>query len=121
MECFAGRYSAALAVVPFGRRRAFCEQKRHHHHHHHHQNSYQCWDGRRVQLQVVNSGGREDSCTAVKEEFADEEDYIKAGGTQLLFVKMQERKNMEKQGKITDKVYWVFSVLFCSLFCALIT
>lgn len=111
MECFATRYSAALAV-PFGRMRAFCEQKRHHHHHHHHhnhhhhhhQNSYQCWDGRRVHLQVVNSGGREESCTAVKEEFADEEDYIKAGGTQLLFVKMQERKNMEKQGKIADKL-----------------
>lgn len=36
--------------------------------------------------------------------FADEEDYIKAGGSELLFVGMQGRKLMSMQGKIADKV-----------------
>lgn len=50
------------------------------------------------------------SCvTTVKDEeemkgFADEEDFVKAGGSELLFVQMQERKPMEKQSRITDKV-----------------
>lgn len=102
MECLAARSSAAALAVschnwsPLRRRRAFGKQK---------QQNYRCRNRRRVDLQVVNSSGREESCTAVKEEFADEEDYIKAGGTQLLFVQMQARKQMEKQGKMADKVY----------------
>ncbi|KMZ59007.1 lycopene epsilon cyclase [Zostera marina] len=36
--------------------------------------------------------------------FADEEDYIKAGGSELLFVGMQGRKLMSLQGKIADKL-----------------
>nr|D9IL24.1 RecName: Full=Lycopene epsilon cyclase, chloroplastic; Short=OgLCY-E; Flags: Precursor [Oncidium hybrid cultivar]ADJ67815.1 lycopene zeta-cyclase [Oncidium hybrid cultivar] len=44
--------------------------------------------------------------TEVKEveKFADEEDFIKAGGSELFFVKMQERKPMEKQRKIADEL-----------------
>ncbi|XP_020588363.1 lycopene epsilon cyclase, chloroplastic [Phalaenopsis equestris] len=43
------------------------------------------------------------------EEFADEEDYIKAGGSELFFVQMQERKPMEKQTKISDKLQMISS------------
>ncbi|XP_072973736.1 lycopene epsilon cyclase, chloroplastic isoform X1 [Typha angustifolia] len=55
------------------------------------------------------SGGRE-SCAATEmasvavEEFADDEDSIKAGGSEIFFVKMQEKKLMEKQSKIADKL-----------------
>lgn len=37
-------------------------------------------------------------------EFADDEDFVKAGGSELLFVRMQERKPMEMQTKIADTV-----------------
>ncbi|CAI9759066.1 unnamed protein product [Fraxinus pennsylvanica] len=47
-----------------------------------------------------------DSCVAlpVKEDFADEEDYIKAGGSELLFVQMQQNKHMDQQSKFSDKL-----------------
>ncbi|KAA8523275.1 hypothetical protein F0562_009698 [Nyssa sinensis] len=54
-------------------------------------------------LQVRSSAGSE-SCVAVKEDFADEEDYIKAGGSELLFVQMQQKKSMDKQSKLTEKL-----------------
>jgi lycopene epsilon-cyclase len=41
---------------------------------------------------------------AVGVEFADEEDYRKAGGGELLFVQMQATKPMETQSKIGSKV-----------------
>lgn len=50
-----------------------------------------------------------DSCSsvAVKEgKFADEEDFIKAGGSELLFVQMQQRKVMNQQSKLADKVFF---------------
>lgn len=51
------------------------------------------------------SGGT-DSCLAlpVREDFVDEEDYVKAGGSELLFVQMQQNKRMDHQSKIADKV-----------------
>lgn len=47
-----------------------------------------------------------DSCVAVpvREDFADEEDYVKAGGSELLFVQMQQNKTMDHQSKLADKV-----------------
>ncbi|KAK3016816.1 hypothetical protein RJ639_006355 [Escallonia herrerae] len=56
-------------------------------------------------LRVRCSAGSE-SCTtvAVEEGFADEEDYVKAGGSELLFVKMQQRKSMDNQSKLADKL-----------------
>ncbi|KAB1209358.1 Lycopene epsilon cyclase, chloroplastic [Morella rubra] len=56
-------------------------------------------------VHVRASTGRE-SCVAVdlKEGFADEEDYIKAGGSELFFVQMQQKKSMEKQSKLADKL-----------------
>lgn len=56
------------------------------------------------------SAGSE-SCLVVpvKEDFADEEDYVKAGGSEVLFVQMQQNKDMDYQSKLSDKV--TFTVL----------
>lgn len=56
-------------------------------------------------LQVRANAGSE-SCVgvAVTQGFADEEDYVKGGGSQLLFVQMQQNKTMEKQSKLAEKV-----------------
>lgn len=54
-------------------------------------------------VRVKASAGRE-SCVTLKEGFADEEDYIKAGGSELLFVQMQQNKAMDEQSKLADKV-----------------
>lgn len=65
----------------------------------------------KVRASSVNAG--RESCVAVKEDFADEEDYIKAGGSELVFVQMQQNKSMEKQSKLADKVPLFFlSFLF---------
>ncbi|OMO91700.1 Lycopene cyclase-type, FAD-binding protein [Corchorus olitorius] len=59
---------------------------------------------RYISLKVRASGAGSESCVAVKEDFADEEDYIKAGGSELLFVQMQQNKEMDKQSKLADKL-----------------
>ena len=53
----------------------------------------------------AGSAGSE-SCVAVdfKDGFSDKEDFVKAGGSELLFVQMQQNKLMDKQSKLTDKV-----------------
>ena len=71
---------------------------------------------KRYRLHQVRSGGgsnssrgMNDSCSgvAVKEgKFADEEDFIKAGGSELVFVQMQQRKVMNQQSKLADKVFF---------------
>ncbi|XP_078432106.1 lycopene beta/epsilon cyclase protein [Wolffia australiana] len=48
--------------------------------------------------------GGSDSCVTAVKGFADEEDFVKAGGGELLFVQMQERKAMEEQSRISDKL-----------------
>jgi len=56
-----------------------------------------------------SSRGMNDSCSsvAVKEGmFADEEDYVKAGGSELGFVQMQREKAMSQQSKLADKVFF---------------
>lgn len=60
-------------------------------------------------VRVRASAGSE-SCVAVdfKEGLADEEDYVKAGGSELVFVQMQQNKLMEKQSKLADKVAYMF-------------
>lgn len=58
---------------------------------------------RRSFLVTANAAGSE-SCVAVKRGFADEEDYVKGGGSELLFVQMQQNKRMEMQSKLSDKV-----------------
>lgn len=67
-------------------------------------------------LVTANAAGS-DSCVAVKEGFADEEDYIKGGGSELLFVQMQQNKHMEMQSKLSDKVTYFFkSLILCYSF-----
>jgi len=50
----------------------------------------------------------------VREDFADEEDFVKAGGSELLYVQMQQNKHMDEQSKIADKVLSLFSLFYCS-------
>ncbi|CAL0320281.1 unnamed protein product [Lupinus luteus] len=52
----------------------------------------------------VKAGAGSESCVVTKEEFADEEDYVKAGGSELVFVKMQQKKSMEMQSKLAEKL-----------------
>lgn len=66
----------------------------------------------RLSLQVRASTGSDSTCIAVKEDFADEEDFVKAGGSEILYVQMQQCKGMDEQSKLTDKVILCFSVLF---------
>ncbi|GMH13741.1 hypothetical protein Nepgr_015582 [Nepenthes gracilis] len=52
-----------------------------------------------------SSTGRSTSnSVAVKEDFADEEDFLKAGGSELLYVQMQQNKHMDNQSRIADKL-----------------
>ncbi|KAJ0985519.1 hypothetical protein J5N97_003875 [Dioscorea zingiberensis] len=103
MECFGCGSSAALSVDFHGwrsrRRRVVTSSQLRFHH-----------GGQRGPLRLVGgSRATRPATTTVKvedeeEEFADEEDFIKAGGSELLFVRMQERKPMEMQSKIADKL-----------------
>ncbi|KAK4746993.1 hypothetical protein SAY87_026030 [Trapa incisa] len=55
----------------------------------------------RVEASVAKS----ESQVALKEGvFADEEDYRKAGGSELYFVQMQQKKTMENQSRFSDKL-----------------
>ena len=71
-----------------------------------------------LRVSAANAGS--ESCVAVKEGFTDDEDYIKGGGSELLFVQMQQNKAMEQQSKLTDKVFSSLSALqffwICFLF-----
>ncbi|KAF9612595.1 hypothetical protein IFM89_002191 [Coptis chinensis] len=65
------------------------------------------WAGRRfrgVSLKVKASSSGGSSFIAVKECFADEDDYVKAGGSEILFVEMQQAKPMDKQAKLAEKL-----------------
>ena len=62
-----------------------------------------------IHMKVKCSGS--DSCVVVKEDFADEEDYIKAGGSELVFVQMQQNKDMDLQSKLSDKVIFLIPYL----------
>jgi lycopene epsilon-cyclase len=57
-----------------------------------------------LKLEAKASTGSE-SCVVAREDFADEEDFVKAGGSELVFVQMQQRKSMEMQSKLADKVF----------------
>lgn len=62
-----------------------------------------CWRSLSL-LRVSAANAGSESCVAVKEGFTDEEDYIKGGGSELLFVQMQQNKAMEQQSKLSDKL-----------------
>ncbi|KAK4786289.1 hypothetical protein SAY86_002978 [Trapa natans] len=54
---------------------------------------------------VEASVAKSESQVALKEGvFADEEDYRKAGGSELYFVQMQQKKTMENQSRFSDKL-----------------
>ncbi|KAJ9167979.1 hypothetical protein P3X46_019564 [Hevea brasiliensis] len=97
MECLGARNFTAMAVFSFpagrSRRRTLRTKK---------QGSLSNKRCRLYQVRASSAGS--DSCVAIKEEFADDEDYIKAGGSELLFVQMQQKKAMEKQSKLADKL-----------------
>ena len=65
-----------------------------------------------ISFKVRASGAGSESYVAVKENFSDEEDYIKAGGSELLFVQIQKNKEMDKQSKLANKVFNFSSSLF---------
>ncbi|CAN6456160.1 unnamed protein product [Victoria cruziana] len=55
---------------------------------------------------VVKASAAE-SCTTAdskKEHFHDEDDYLRAGGSEMHFVQLQESKTMKQQAKIADKL-----------------
>lgn len=56
-----------------------------------------------LKVEAKASTGSE-SCVVAREDFADEEDFVKAGGSELDFVQMQQKKSMEMQSKLADKV-----------------
>ncbi|CAI9100635.1 OLC1v1037771C4 [Oldenlandia corymbosa var. corymbosa] len=57
-----------------------------------------------MQVRCAGTSTSSESCVAVKEGFADQEDFIKAGGSELLYVQMQQNKDMEEQSKLSDKL-----------------
>ncbi|KAJ9183793.1 hypothetical protein P3X46_007603 [Hevea brasiliensis] len=97
MECLRARNFAAMAVFscPSGRsrRRTLRTTKR-----------GGLSEKRCRFYQVKASSAGSYSCVAIKEEFADEEDYVKAGGSELVFVQMQQDKAMKKQSNIAHKL-----------------
>lgn len=99
MECIGARNFAAMAVSTcptwrYRKKRQRNKLTRVFHRHSSYTSS----------LRVRSSSAGSESCVAFKEGFADEEDYIKAGGSELLFVQMQQNKLMEKQSKLADKL-----------------
>ncbi|CAJ2638069.1 lycopene epsilon cyclase, chloroplastic [Trifolium pratense] len=52
----------------------------------------------------AKAGTGSESCVVDREDFADEEDFVKAGGSELVFVQMQQKKSMEMQSKLADKL-----------------
>lgn len=106
MECVAARNLAAMAfcVSPSSsrlrlRRKKLWRRRAA-------SSSSSCGGGRGVRWLKVEAKAGSESCVATKEDFADEEDYVKAGGSELVFVQMQQNKAMEMQSKLADKVFF---------------
>ncbi|KVI01144.1 Lycopene cyclase, beta/epsilon [Cynara cardunculus var. scolymus] len=57
-------------------------------------------------LRQIKCSAKTDGCVVVKEGISeeDEEDYVKAGGSELLFVQMQQNKAMDSQSSLSDKL-----------------
>ncbi|KAK9697256.1 hypothetical protein RND81_08G025200 [Saponaria officinalis] len=58
----------------------------------------------RMRKMIKSVNNSEGSCVVTREEFADEEDFKKAGGSELLYVQMQQNKAMDLQSKLADKL-----------------
>lgn len=104
MECVGARNFAAMAVTAFpsrSSRRRFPAVKRYSF------KNLRCGLCSRVVRASVGGGGGGsggESCVAVREDYADEEDFVKAGGSEIMFVQMQQNKDMDEQSKLVDKV-----------------
>ncbi|CAN8301625.1 unnamed protein product [Cochlearia groenlandica] len=96
MECVGARNFAAMAVSAFPSRTSptkFPVVKR-----------YRFRSSRCGLCRAARDSGR-GSGVAVREDFADEEDFVKAGGSEILFVEMQKKKDMDdEQSKLVDKL-----------------
>ncbi|MFS7916614.1 putative lycopene epsilon-cyclase [Helianthus anomalus] len=57
-------------------------------------------------LKRIRCSAKSDNCVAVKEGVseAEKEDYVKAGGSELVFVQMQQNKCMETQSRLSQKL-----------------
>ncbi|KAF5748462.1 lycopene epsilon cyclase chloroplastic [Tripterygium wilfordii] len=95
METLGARNFAAMAVSSFPTWRSLRRTIR---------TNRSVWNRRFTWCKVRATTAGSESYVAVKEDFADEEDYIKAGGSELCFVQMQQKKLMEKQSKLADKL-----------------
>jgi len=72
---------------------------------------------RSMKLYAKAGGAGSESCVVAKEDYADEEDFVKAGGSELVFVQMQQKKSMDMQSKLADKVCFFYSDSYCSSCC----
>ncbi|KAL3625319.1 Lycopene epsilon cyclase, chloroplastic [Castilleja foliolosa] len=63
----------------------------------------------RVRCGGASAGSESCLAVPVKEDFADEEDYVKAGGSELFFVQMQQNKAMDQHSKLSDKLPRIFT------------
>lgn len=112
MECVGVQNCAAMAVSKFpttksSRRRRFLLSKTHV------LNYLHRYGSMTLRIKCSSSSSSKEGCLAVKENFADEEDYVKAGGSEMFYVQMQQNKNMDQQSKLSDKVF-PFYVFPCS-------
>lgn len=112
MECVGVQNFAAMAVskcpaTKYSRRRRFLLGKTHVLNYLHRYGS--------MTLRIKCSSSSE-GCLAVKENFANEEDYVKAGGSELFYVQMQQNKNMDQQSKLSDKVFFFFLFYYLPCF-----
>ncbi|KAL0710120.1 hypothetical protein Bca4012_017098 [Brassica carinata] len=106
MDCVGARNFAAMAVTAFpsrSSRRRFPVVKRYGF------KNLRCGLCRVVRASGGGGGGGggsggSESCVAVREDYADEEDFVKAGGSEIMFVQMQQNKDMDEQSKLVDKL-----------------
>ncbi|KAM7515679.1 hypothetical protein LguiA_005262 [Lonicera macranthoides] len=97
MECVGARnYLAAMAVYKCPTWRPRRKRLRNY--------KQNCSAVSSCRLSVQVRAGNDSSCVAVKEDFADEEDFVKAGGSEILFVQMQQYKGRGEQSRLADKL-----------------
>lgn len=66
--------------------------------------SVDCSSRKSATIKCRSANSTDTSCVVAREDFANDEDFIKAGGSQLLYVQMQQEKAMDYHSKIADKL-----------------
>lgn len=69
--------------------------------------SVDCSSRKSATIKCRSANSTDTSCVVAREDFANDEDFIKAGGSQLLYVQMQQEKAMDYHSKIADKVFFL--------------